>query len=370
MDNNQTATAGIDVPALEREIRSLWQQKAEESLEQQGQEVTRACVLNLIAYAPRVDASEIAKVISAVTSDHPSRSLVLLSQPEAPADSLSASVSSLCHSAGAGRQQVCSEQILVTAAGKRVQQLPSAVRPLLVSDLETALWWRAEPDFEDSVFQELVELAYRVILDSAYFSDPSKTLPKMAEFVQGRKAEHAFSDLAWSRLSPFRRQLAAFYDVPEYRSHLDRLGHMEIVCGRRREEALPVQALLVAAWFTARLGWKPLGKFEWPEARTGQVRLDAGGRPIQIVVKTTAAEPGLESVQLVAGGDPTASFRVSLSQDRSHVQQEIRLGSSTRAGKIQRYQKRAEDYLLARELEVLGHDRVYEQSLAAAPSLV
>ncbi len=368
--NSDTSQSGIDLASLEREIKGLWKQKAEDSLQEGGQEVTRTCVLNLVVYAPGGDSGEVAAAVAEVTDDHPCRSLVLLPHPEAPQDSISATVSSLCHIAGAGRQQVCSEQLIVTAQGKRVAQLPSAVRPLLVPDLECALWWRAKPDLGNPVFVELVDIARRVILDSLYYKRPAQGLSALAGFVGEHQQTKAFSDLAWARMSAFRRQIAAFYDVPDYRPHLDRVGHVEIVCGRGSQEGLPGQPLLAAAWLSSRLGWKPQGKFEWPDANTAQLALDRDGHAVQIVIRVSASEPGLTSVKLVAGGDQPATFSAALSQDRSHVQQHIRIGDKSTKGKIQRYQKRGEAFLLARELEILGHDRVYEQALSAVPSLV
>ncbi len=369
MGNNETSSGGIEISAVEKKIRELWQDKAESV--QSGQAVTRTRVLNLIVYAPGSDTETLVGIVAGVGSDHPGRSQILVPQPEAGEDSISAEVTNVCHVAGAGRQQVCGEQVVITARGKRVDQLPSAVRPLLVPDLETALWWRARPDLENPVFEELVDTARRVIVDSAHYRRPARGLSALARFVEPRTDRNAFSDLAWTRMSAFRRQVSALYDVPDLRPHLDRVGHVEIVCGRGpQQEGIPGQALLAAGWFSSRLGWAPQGHFEHPDANTAQVALEAGGRPVQIVVRVTAPQPGLSSIKLVAGGDRPATFEAALSDDRSHVQQHIRVGDKSRAGKIQRFYQRDEGFLLARELEILGHDRVYEQSLAAVPGLV
>lgn len=367
---SDTAQSGIDVAALERELKEQWKQKAEAAQEADGQAVTRTCVLNLVVWAPGADSGEVAAAVAEVSGDHPCRSLVLLPHADAPEDSMSANVSTFCHLAGAGRQQVCSEQLIITAEGKRVAQLPSAVRPLLVPDLDTALWWRDVPGLDNPVFGELVDVTRRVILDSHYYRDPSQGLKKLAGFVQQHRSRKAFSDLAWTRMSAFRRQVAAFYDVPDYRSYLDKVGHVEIVCGRGSQEGIPGQPLLVAAWLSSRLGWQPRGRFEWPDSATAQVSLERNGTPVQVVIRVNEGDPGLTSVKLVAGGDQAATFTAALSDDRSHVKQEIRIGERARAGKIQRYYRRPEAFLLARELEILGHDRVYEQALGAVPGLV
>src|SRR5205814_442070 len=104
----------------------------------------------------------------------------------------------------------------------------SAVLPLLVSDLPVYLWWRAVPPLADKVFTRLVEMANRVIIDSAIFADPHGDLVSLAVLLRDRPKWTAISDLNWSRLTTWRQLIAGFYDVAEYRPALNVVNRLVI----------------------------------------------------------------------------------------------------------------------------------------------
>ncbi len=370
MSNQAPTQLGIDVPGIEREMRELWEKMGAGSSGQDA--VMRTCVLNLVVYAPGAQAvSEVGSALAEVANDHPSRTLILVPTLDSSVDSMSAMVTAQCHPAAGGRQQICCEQIEIRAEGSGVQQLPSAVRPLLVTDLPAVIWWRANPDFNSSVFRSLVDIGARVIVDSSYFPDTGVGFRVFSKLVADIGEDTAFSDLSWGRMGTWRRMVAGFFNSPENRPYLARIGQVAIECGRVQngQTGIPVEALLTASWLTARLKWNPHKRFEWIDDATCQAQLDRDGQAIVITVKITDGPPGLESVRLVAGGDNTASFGVAYSDDRSHLETSVRHGSSQRATKVARVQKRSEAYLLARELEILGHDKVFESALGVVADL-
>ena len=70
-------------------------------------------------------------------------------------------MASSCWAAAGG--EVCSEQVLISAARNA---LPSAVVPLLLSDLPAFVWWQGAIGMDDEVLTELIELSDRLIVDS------------------------------------------------------------------------------------------------------------------------------------------------------------------------------------------------------------
>lgn len=370
MSNQAGSLLGIDVPKIEREMRELWEGMGAGADSHEA--VMRTCVLNLVVYAPGVNAvSEVSAILAEVTTEHPSRCLLLLPRVDSSEDGMSAMVTAQCHAAAGGRQQICCEQIMINASGAGVAQLPSAVRPLLVTDLPTVLWWRANPNFSSAVFQSLVDVAGRVILDSSYFPDSGEGFRALSELVGEGGALGSVSDLSWGRMGPWRRLVAGFYNTPENRPHLGRVGHVAIECGRVQngQTGIPVEALLTASWLSSRLKWKPRKRFEWIDDATCQVQLDRGDDTVVIEVKITDKRPGLHSIRLVAGGDPTAAFTVQYSEDGSHLETQVRIGTAQKAGKVARVEERSESVLLARELEILGADKVFEQALGVVGDL-
>ncbi len=188
----------------------------------------RACVLNLLVYLPSHEASnEVGDLLTEVTAAYPSRAIVMVGDPEAES-AISAFVTSRCTLPTATSKQVCCEQVTIMAGGDQVNEMPSAVAPLLLSDLPVYLWWRAVPMLADKVFKRLVDLSDRVIIDSAAFADPHGDLLNLAVLIRETSRVAAVSDLNWSRLTEWRALLASFYDVADYHPLLDRLDRIVI----------------------------------------------------------------------------------------------------------------------------------------------
>ena len=173
--NPQAATPppqSINVAAIERELNALWKDAGSED-EHGG--VTRSSVLNLLVYINingQNSSSEIDEVLTEVTAAHPSRAILIVADREATDPELSAQVISRCTLPSATTRQVCCEQVTILAKGEQVNEVHSAVMPLLLSDLPVYLWWRAVPPLADKVFTRLAEMSSRVVIDSAIFADP------------------------------------------------------------------------------------------------------------------------------------------------------------------------------------------------------
>ncbi|HEY8859809.1 MAG TPA: glucose-6-phosphate dehydrogenase assembly protein OpcA, partial [Gaiellales bacterium] len=95
----------------------------------------RATTLNLVAYAPTpADVAFTQRALERIGGSRPLRAIIA----GIGANGVRASVSASCW-LGTGLQQVCSEQVVLTA---RADALPSAVLSLLVPDLPTFVWWQ------------------------------------------------------------------------------------------------------------------------------------------------------------------------------------------------------------------------------------
>ena len=360
----------VDVSVIEHELKELWEQMTEVSAEEDQQAVMRACVANLVVVNPAGEsAGEISPMIAEVTDQHPSRVILLLCEPDSSQASLDAMVTAQCHPSGRGRKQICCEQIVIQAAGEDVIRLPSLVRTLVIPDLPVFLWWRGLPDFKSALFTELIQGADRVILDSAGLADAEQGLRALAALVKERAQKTAFSDLSWCRLTPWRVLVAVFFDVPKYKPYLARLNRVQIesVGGGSSEPSIPAHGLLLAAWLASRLNWKATTKPHWIDERTCDWELEAEDRTVTMHIEITssegAARPGLNSLQLFVEAEPSAQWVASIAADGKHLEGHVRLEGRSEGAGIVCLDNDDEAQLAGRELEILGHDQVYEQGL-------
>lgn len=368
----QSAIA-IDVGAIERELTSLWQQASDE----EGHGVIRASILNLLVYAPKqADAELVNALLTGITAAHPCRAVLMIADRSEPEPKLQAQVTSRCTVPTDTSRQVCCEQVTITAGGSAVADVPSAVTPLLLSDLPVYLWWRAVPRIEDkALFQKLADISDRVIIDSAFFNDPHDDIAKMATVLNDTPRWTAISDLNWARLTAWRALLAGFYDIAEYRGELDLLERVVIEYAPATVDAdvIPARALLLGGWLASRLGWRVKADSLERTAGLASFEFSADPQPVTIEFSHTGRdiEPGhIAQVTLGCSNDKSGSFTVRRSQCGQRIETSIKSGDETRVQRVLSYEGMGEGELIAREIEILGHDRVYEQAVLAAGDLV
>lgn len=355
---------------IERELTALWKKVGEEG-DDSG--VIRACLLNLIIYSPGADKSaKLDDIITEVTAAHPCRAIVLLADREAAEATMAAEVTSRCTLPTANSKQVCCEEVTITARGAQVNEAPSAVASLLLADLPVYLWWRAVPRLSDRVFRRLTDLADRVVIDSADFADQQGDLIDLAASLRESPRWTAFSDLNWARLTTWRALLASFYDVAEYRPLLDRMSQVMIEYSPLAQDgnAIPARAMLLAGWLASRLGWK-LETATRSDRTTAFALTTAGGKvTIEFVPTSRQIEPGhLALVKLTSAADGAAAFNVRRSGDGQRIETSVTLGEERHIQRVLGYEGWSESALIGRELEILGHDRVYEQAILASGEL-
>ena len=292
------AETAVDVAGIERQLCELWQMA--------GEQVTRASLFNLVAFTETEAARDHAtEIISALTSRHPCRAIVLLAQPAEPVDELTASITAHCHLAGGGQKQVCCEQISIYASGKSVSHLATAVLPLLESDLPSVLWWNGNFLEQPELFRRLGAVSDRVLFDSSMWRSPREHLAKLSKMIADNPRT-SFADLSWTRLSLWRRLAAEAFDEPHCGAALTRVRRVEVVHGRGPGAAL--RALLLGAWAAAQLGWSAA------EARE-RVRLKAreenDATAVGVLTFTMAGDDFEVSVRK-SHGERTASATVTM----------------------------------------------------------
>jgi glucose-6-phosphate dehydrogenase assembly protein OpcA len=217
----------ISIGEIESELARLRDVSAVE-----GQPHQRTSVLTHIAWVPPdwLDVAE--RTLEGMAERHPSRTVILIPHPDDDENRIDAELAVRCFPAG-GRE-VCGEVIELYLRGERAGAPASIVLPLAISDLPVFLRWRGEPPFGSPVWEQLVDLADRVVIDSSEW-DELRYGELAASFETA-----AISDIAWARIHDWRVELATRW--PEIR---DQEIHIR---GPRAD------ASLLRGWLVSRLG--------------------------------------------------------------------------------------------------------------------
>ncbi|HEU5045744.1 MAG TPA: glucose-6-phosphate dehydrogenase assembly protein OpcA [Nocardioidaceae bacterium] len=130
------------------------------------------------------------------------------------------------------------ERALIRLSGEVTKHPESVVLPLLLSDSPVAMWWPSNaPD--DPAADPLGRLAKRRITDAAAVP----TNKARAMLTQCHAYAPGNTDLAWTRITPWRALLAAALD-----QHPGRITHASVTA-----EKISPSADLLSAWLADRL---------------------------------------------------------------------------------------------------------------------
>lgn len=220
----------VTVNDLERRLADL-RSEAEEG------GMLRTSVLTHLAWVPPEWEQQALDTLAGLAERHPSRTILLLPQPDADEDGIDAEVELRAFPLPDSARHVCTEVIELRLRGARSLAPASIVAPLLVADLPVFLRWRGLPPFGEEPLEQLLDVVDRLIVDSTEWPG----LPAPYEGLATIFDRVAVSDIAWARTSRWRRQLATLWPG---------------IAGVRtiRVEGTEAQAHLLAGWLRSRLG--------------------------------------------------------------------------------------------------------------------
>jgi glucose-6-phosphate dehydrogenase assembly protein OpcA len=378
------------VRAIAAHLASLWSAPprtdgAEPLITEKGLPHARASVLNLIVTV--VDAAAADRVVRTLVDlgvRHPSRALVIVPEPRGDGAPLDARISTHCHDAAGEGDRICYEEVVLSVRGDAAAHLSGIVAPLLIHDLPTHVWWPGDPPFHDPVFDQLVEMSDRVVVDSADFGDTLSGLRRLANL----RRKSGVGDLSWERLSWWQELTAQFFDAPRFRRYLPNLSRLQVryavqpPASSRHEEDAEVapgtsapmtQALLYAGWIATRLGWRRHKTLAALDDGGFRLRLEGRHEMVDLsvaAVTTDEVRPGeLMSVRLRSLGETgVAEFIV----DRERDQAVVATNADGMTALLRRVPMETprEAEVLASQLTVDVADPVYEDALRAAAILL
>ena len=268
---------------------------------------TTGAVLTLVVSTEERHHYDAMKAASRAAREHPARIIIVIGRPDTTRTRLDAEVRT-------GDENGPGEVVVLRLYGELASHADSVVVPLLLPDVPVVTWWPDEgPDLPSK--EPLGAFAQRRITDAAEYYKPMKKLVARAAGYQPGD-----TDLAWTRLTPWRSMLAAALD------QFPRKVESVAVSG---EEGNPSVRVL-AVWLRQRLG---------------------------VPVTRTADEgPGITSVELITDEGP-----IRLSRPDGELATLSIPGQPDRPVALKR---RETAELIAEELRRLDSDEVYARMLA------
>src|SRR5438270_538276 len=212
MEETIMGTSGTTVAPekILKDLAGLWTSHGQDTPAGSRAGVLRACSMTLVVLTEMPpagagdDAGALGETIAALMPEHPARALVIRLSGGGPR-ALTERVYQQCWKPFGQRQQICCEQIEITASDAALADLPSLLLPLAVPDLPLIVWCRSPRLVRMPEFGVSARMATKVIMDSADCASVVEVLRSMADAAgQGI----AMGDLSWTRLTRWREMLS------------------------------------------------------------------------------------------------------------------------------------------------------------------
>ncbi|MFF6802939.1 glucose-6-phosphate dehydrogenase assembly protein OpcA [Streptomyces sp. NPDC012616] len=192
-------------------------------------------VLTMVIVTDEENAYDAIKAAEEASHEHPSRTLVVIKRhARTPRERTR---SRLDAEVRVGSEAGTGETVVLRTYGEVSDHAASVVLPLLLPDAPVVVWWPVDAPQNPSK-DPLGALAQRRITDLYAVENPLRALEtRVRSYAPGD------TDLAWTRLTPWRSMLAAALDQ----------ARVPIVSGAVEAEADNPAAELLARWLEARL---------------------------------------------------------------------------------------------------------------------
>ena len=192
-------------------------------------------VLTMVIVTDEENAYDSIKAAEEASHEHPSRTLVVIKRhARTPRDRTN---SHLDAEVRVGADAGTGETVVLRTYGEVSDHADSVVLPLLLPDAPVVVWWPGDAPAVPAK-DPLGALAQRRITDLYAAADPLVALDS-----RSRSYAPGDTDLAWTRLTPWRSMLAAALDQAK----------SKITSGAVESEADNPAAELLARWLEARL---------------------------------------------------------------------------------------------------------------------
>jgi len=319
-------------------LSKLWTSLGQEEKQQGKPTVLRACAMTLIVATDEADGGfSASQTISELMREHPSRGIVLAVSDEAERG-LEARVLAQCWKPFGKAQQICCEQIEITARPENWPHVGPILIGLTAADLPVIFWCRHKAalssgasDKQRAGLQAIIELSTKLIIDTQ--GDDAATAFDLVTRLRARG--RAVADLEWTRLTSWREPIAQIFDNPSRENKFSSFHTVEIA---HAEDKPSPAALYVAGWLSAPHG-----------ANVSFVRTDGYG-------------PGINRITMHSGSE-----RIDFERTGAEC---MHLRSTNGRDRIYNFTEASAYTLMNEELTVLGPDASFNTAFTRAQELL
>lgn len=270
---DRTAPQMASWTELPSALRGLW----DTCMQNQGAtDVARALTMNVLAIADANDDAALRDITEQLQRHMPCRAFLLLLDATADTETAELLATTRCH--GPIRDIVL-EQVVLRLRSQDLARVPGLLRPLILDDLPSHLFWSMPWPGNEQAFDTLARLCQHAIVDSARFGNPARELPIVKQRqIQGERV----TDLSWLRVQPWRRALAEAFERLDWQPDTTVTGVI------RHGKLARATSMLLADWLHERLAatmaMEPDGNHDsiGPDHVSLQVALASGS--IEIII--------------------------------------------------------------------------------------
>jgi glucose-6-phosphate dehydrogenase assembly protein OpcA len=352
----------VPVDEIDAELARQWITVHEGIEKQTGHPPMRTSILNLVIvvtgpYEARYARDSLLQVAHVM----PSRVILIEVQPAG--EEIRAQVWAHCL-LETNRRGHCYDVIEIRVSEKQLSAVPNIIARNKLTDLPTFLFWAGQTDIGSDAFARISASANRIIIDSKRFDDALAALNEFAAYLENQGPDCAASDLVWTRLTGWRELIAQSFDGAVPCALLPSLRRIDIAYDPRAE----ADALLIAGWFTSRLGWMPATATRSRSTHGFSLAAtDQKGRSIQIGLEVVPSSGvGLRAVRIFSqnGGRST---RVAVRRlAANHAVATIDATGMPHQERLVPHSDLSTRDLVSRELLSFEPDWVYREALAHA----
>ncbi len=246
------SSAPVNTAQLLKDLAGLWTQFGKEETEGSDRSagVLRAVTMTFILGVEEGDDEAAAgEALAKLMHEHPSRAIVLKLRKQSDAE-LEGRAFAQCWMPFGRRQQICCEQIELTAGTTSFEDTVSLLRGLVAPDLPVVFWCRSAKLFDHPAYPAIAAMADKVIVDSRSLSQPLESLRFLNREVH---AGHLYGDLTWTRLTRWRQTVSNVFERMDCQGFFQNLNRVEIRYAHAPE---PIAVSYLAAWLKSILGSK------------------------------------------------------------------------------------------------------------------
>jgi glucose-6-phosphate dehydrogenase assembly protein OpcA len=240
--------AAVSADSIIANLDHLWVSFEEPGAAAESQAVLRACAMTLFVFAGESeDPAHIAEVVAEVMRDYPNRAVIVRVR-ESGEPLLDSQVTAQCWMPFGARQQICCEQVELTASDASLPGLMPILLAIAAPDLPRVVWCRSPRIFRLPAMAALFERADKVIIDTAGVEEARTALSGLRDRL--RQGQHVM-DLSWTRITRWREIVAEVFEDP---ARLGFIRALRRILVQHAGDRTPATAYYLAAWVIACAG--------------------------------------------------------------------------------------------------------------------